>query len=114
MYFMSLAVYHLFMDVWQGEVSWFTLLIDLILLVPIIFRRGSVLLFFGIVFTLFWGYFLFIATVLYFKAAYHPVNRDYLGVGLFMIFSFLCSVTMAVGGGMKLHDEFHPKQTLIN
>lgn len=113
-YFMLLGIFDIGMDALHGTLCWLQVLFNIVFVIPILFRRGEVHLLLGIIFTLLWGYFLLAGTVLYATADKPPYPNSWqtFGAGMFLFFSFICSICLMIGGGLWLNEEAQRKSRL--
>lgn len=111
-YFLLLGLFDKGMDAWHGTLSWYHVLFNLVFIVPVIFRRATVHLFLGILFTLLWGYLLVTGSMILSPGnnPEHLAQWKVVGMTIFLIFSFLCSVCLMMGGVLRLGDEAQRRQ----
>lgn len=111
-YFLLLGIFDVGMDAWYGTLSWYRLLFNMPFFIPILFRKAAVHLFTGILFTLLWGY-LAVAGGMILSSGSNPAHLaqwQQMGVAIFLVFSFLCSVCLMMGGVLRLGNEAQRKE----
>lgn len=111
-YFLLLGIFDVGMDAWYGTLSWYRLLFNIPFFIPILFRKAAVHLFTGILFTLLCGY-LLVACGMILSSGTNPahlVQWQEVGVAIFLVFSFICSVCLMMGGVLRWGDEVQLKK----
>lgn len=111
-YFLLLGLYDIGMDVWHGTPGWYHVLVNLVFIIPVVFRGARVHLFLGILFTLLWGYLAVAGGMILSSGNYpeHVSGWGVAGMASFLLFSFICSVAMMMGGVLRLGDEAQIEQ----
>lgn len=115
-YFLLLGLYDIGMDAWHGTLSWYHVLVNLVYIIPVVFRQSRVHLFLGILFTLLWGY-LSVAGGMILSSGNYPGHLSAWGVAgmaSFLLFSFICSVAMMMGGVLRLSNETQVEQQVTD
>lgn len=107
---MLLGLFDIGMDVWHGTLSWFQTTFNLVFFIPILFRKQSVHLFIGSIFTVLWAYLLFAGTMIMSENPNLPTYERY-GATLFLSISFVCSI-MLIWSGIHINKEL-PTKTVI-
>lgn len=111
-YFLLLGVFDIGMDAFYGTLDWYRLLSNVPFFLPLLFRKAGAHLFMGILLTMLWGYLLVVGGVML-SSGSNPAQLKQLeivGAAIFLLFSFACSVSLMMGGVLRLNDKFHPRQ----
>ncbi len=114
-YFLLLGMFDIAMDAWQGTLSLLQVLFNLVFFLPMLFRKAVVHLWLGLIFTLLWGY-LLVAGGMILSSGSNPAHLaqwQEVGIAIFLVFSFLCSVCLMMGGVLRIGDEAQSKEQTI-
>jgi len=92
-YFMLLGLFLIGFDLWYESLNWFQTSFYVAFLIPMIFRRKRLYLICGICFSVLWFY-LIIGGLMMMPGNTHITTLQAWGVAAWLVFSFLCSVSL--------------------